>query len=450
MPAVRICIIGGGSAYMTSMFGSLARHVRTGDLAGSSVALYDINKPAAQRMCDWASAGVTNDGLDLSFTCEDSLEKALAGADFVLSCIRPGGLDMRYLDETIPVKHRELGNETVGVGGVFMALRTIPAVVEIAEAVQKVCPEAWVINYTNPTNMVCDATIRAGHRKTLGLCDGIWGVKWLVAKLLKIPVSRAHEVDAWPAGVNHHTWAMRLEHQGKDLYPEMDRLIAETDLTPSAGYETIDENQALNQIEVDACRLYKYYGVLPGTAYYARYYYNYRDLMENHYLDPKHEFRSQWIKRTNEEKYKVLDEQMTSGKATLVPHDHEDAAHGDQAIGAIHGIACDKRFLEAGIVANTGQAVPNLPEEAVVEVGCIMGSDGPVPEKTPALPLSLEGIVRDAYIFGKLSVDAAMAGDRKLVLQAAMAHPAHRDLNVIEKVIDELFEAQKDWLPQFK
>jgi 6-phospho-beta-glucosidase len=449
MPAVRICIIGGGSAYMTSMFGSIARYAKAGDLAGSSVVLNDINEPAMRRMCDWAAAGAKNDRLDLKFSCEKSLKKALAGADFVLSCIRPGGLDMRYLDETIPVKHRELGNETVGVGGVFMALRTIPAVVEIAEAVGKACPNAWLINYTNPTNMVVDATIRAGHRKTLGLCDGIWGAKWLGAKLLKIPVSRAHEIDAWPAGVNHHTWAMRLEHKGRDLYKDMDRLIAEADLTPAAGYETIDENQALNQIEVDACRLYQYYGVLPGTAYYARYYYNLRDLLENHYFKPGHEFRSQWIKRTNEEKYKVLDAQMKSGRATLAAHDHEDAAHGDQAIGALQAIACDRKFLESAIVANSGRALPNLPEDAIVEIGCRMGKDGPKAEKTPALPLSLEGMVRDAWIFAKLSVDAAISGDRKLVLQAAMAHPAHRDLNVTEKIIAELFEAQKQWLPRF-
>jgi len=449
MPAVRICIVGGGSAYMTSMFGSLARHVRSGDLAGSSVVLQDINEPAARRMCEWATAGARNDRLDLKFSCHLDLRQALSGADFVLSCIRPGGLDCRHLDETIPVKYRELGNETVGVGGVFMALRTVPAVVEIAKAVQAVCPGAWVINYTNPTNMVCDATIRAGHRKTLGLCDGIWGVKWLCAKLLKMPVSRAGEIDAWPAGVNHHTWAMRLEHKGRDLYQDMPRLIGEADLAPRAGYETIDENPALNQIEVDACRLYRHYGILPGTVYYARYYYALRDLMENHYLRPDHEFRSQWIKRTNQEKYRVLDGQMRSGRATLAAHDHEDAAHGDQAIGAIHAIACDRRFLESAIVANAGRAVPNLPEDAVVEVGCIMGREGPRPEPTPALPLAVEGMVRDAWISAKLAVDAALSGDRKLVLQAAMAHPAHRDLDVIEKVIAELFEAQKAWLPRF-
>jgi 6-phospho-beta-glucosidase len=450
MPKTRICIIGGGSAYMTSMFGSLARYALEGGLAASEVVLHDTNEPAVKRMCEWAQAGIKNDNVPLKFSYTLDLNEALNGADFVLSCIRAGGgLDARYLDETIPVKHRELGNETVGIGGIFMALRGLPDVVKIAETVQKQCPNAWIINYTNPTNMVVDATIRAGHKKTLGLCDGIWGVKWLCAKLLKIPVSRAHEIDAYPAGVNHHTWAMRLEHKGRDLYKIMDKLIDETDLSPGAGYEIIDDNPAFNQIEADSCRLYRYYGLLPGTTYYARYYYNFRDLMENHYMNPKHEFRSRWIQRTNKEKFRQIDKQMKSGTAAIKPHDHEDAAHGDQAIGALHGIITDNRFLESVIVENKGQAVPNFPEDAIVEVGCIMGKNGPEPVKTPALPLSVEGMVRDAYIFAKLTVDAALSGDKNLVLQAAMAHPAHRDLNTIEKVIDELFEAHKEFLPQF-
>jgi 6-phospho-beta-glucosidase len=446
MPAIRICIIGGGSAYMTSMFASIARHARQGDFAGSEVVLYDINEKAVKGMCEWAVAGARNDGLNLKFSYCLDLRKALAGADFVLSCIRPGGLDSRYLDETIPIKYRELGNETVGIGGVFMALRTLPHVMEHARLVNKICPNAWLINYTNPTNMVVDACIRSGHRKSIGLCDGVWGVKWLCAKLLKIPVSRAHEIDAYPAGVNHHTWAMRLEHKGKDLYKIMDRLIDATDMRPKAGYEDIDENPALNQIEVDACRLYKYYGILPATAYYARYYYNLRDLMENHYLNPKHEFRSQWIKRTNAEKHKQIAAQMKSGKATLTPHDHEDAAHGDQAIGAIHGIACNTRFLESAIVENRGRAVPNLPADAIVEVGCIMGST-PRPVKTPPLPVSVEGMVRDAWAFAKLTVDAAITHDRRIVLQAAMAHPAHRDLNITEAMMNDLFKAHRKFLP---
>ena len=105
--------------------------------------------------------------------------------------------------------------------------------------------------------------------------------------------------------------------------------------------------------------------------------------------------------------------------------------------------------LEAANVINNG-TVPNLPDEAVVEVTCNLGADGAVPAAKAELPFSVQGMIRCAHEFGKLTVDAALSGDRKLVLQAAMAHPAHRDLDIIEKVIDELFEAHKEFLPRFK
>ena len=112
-------------------------------------------------------------------------------------------------------------------------------------------------------------------------------------------------------------------------------------------------------------------------------------------------------------------------------------------------MANDLQTPETVNVVNNG-TVPNLPDDAIVEVGSILGSDGAKPVAVGALPFGVQGMVQCAYEFGKLTVDAALAGDRKLVLQAAMAHPAHRDLDVMEKVIDELFEAHKQWLPKFK
>jgi 6-phospho-beta-glucosidase len=432
---------------MTSMFATCARYAKEGGLAGSDIILHDINEESVKLMCEWAQQAVTNDNIPLAFSYEMDLEKALKGADFILSCIRPGGLDGRYFDETIPEKYKELGIETVGVGGVFMGLRTIPVVMDIAEKIEKVCPDAWLINYTNPTNMVTDASIRAGHTKSLGLCDGVWGVKWLAAKLLKIPTTRAHEIEAYVSGVNHHTWCPKLTHQGKDLYENMDTLIDAMDMTGKAGYEDIDGNPELNEVEVDACRLYKYYGILPGSVYYARYYYNLRKLMDHH-LDPEFTHRSTWLKDLGEKKRTHIKEEISLCKATISAYDEEDSAHGDQAVGALHAIANNTGELETANVIN-GKTVPNLPEDAIVEVTCTLTSNGAEPCEPVPLPFSVQGMVRCAYEFCKLTVDAAIEGDRNLVLQAAMAHPAHRDLDSIEKVIDELFEVHKDFLPQF-
>ena len=447
MSKVRICIVGGGSPYMTSMFSSLATYARAGGLAESEIVLHDVDETKVKLMCDWAQQAVKNDDIPLSFSYEMDIEKALDGVDFVLSCFRTGGLEGRYLDETIPEKYKELGNETVGVGGVFMALRCIPEVYALAENIHRIAPESWLINYTNPANMVCDASIRAGHTKTLGLCDGVWGVKWLAAKLLNIPTARAHEIEAYVAGVNHHTWCLKLFYQGRDLYKEMDQLINAADLSGKAGYEPIDGNPLLNIVEADACHLYKCYGILPGSVYYARYYYNLRKLMDVH-LDASFEHRSTWLDNLKAEKIAGINEQLAAGTSTIKVHDEEDAAHGDQAIGAIHSIVNDVRNMETVNVVNNG-AVPNLPNDAIVEVGATMTSYGPVPVAAGALPFSLQGMVRCAYEFGKLTVDAALSGDRNLVLQAALAHPAHRDLDILKKIVDELFEAHKDYLPRF-
>jgi 6-phospho-beta-glucosidase len=115
----------------------------------------------------------------------------------------------------------------------------------------------------------------------------------------------------------------------------------------------------------------------------------------------------------------------------------------------LHAIANDTGILETVNIVNKG-TVPNLPDEAVVEVCARINSKGAHPVEERRLPFSVEGMVRDAYAFARLTVDAALSGDRKLVLQAAMAHPAHRDLDIIEKVIAELFEAHREFLPQFK
>ena len=445
MPSVRIAIIGGGSAYMTSMFTSLARFASQGSLKGSTIVLYDQVPENARLMGNWGEAAAKREGIPLRFVTSDSLAAALEGADFVLSTFRTGGLDGRYQDETIPLRHGELGNETVGLGGIFMALRCIPEVVALTEAVRKHCPNAWIINYTNPTNMVTDATLRCGHTRTLGLCDGVYGVKWLIAKLLGLPSEKAGEIDAYVADVNHCTWTLKLFYQGRDLYGELPDILKTADLQP-CGYQS-EVGDKLDQVQVDAIRLYRYYGILPGSVYYTRYYYALRSVMEHH-LAPGFQHRSQWLKELGAKKRAGIAQQLKEGRASIAAYDSEDSAHGDQAIGALNSVANDTRRLEVANVRNNG-AVPNLPDDAVVEVACILGRHGALPVAAGPLPFAVQDVVRAAYTCARLTVDAAISGDRNLVVQAALAHPIHRDLDTAEKVIDELFAAHRQWLPQF-
>lgn len=447
MPGVRICIVGGGSPYMTSMFATLARFAREGGLAESEIVLMDRNPEAVKLTGEWGRQGARNGKLPLSFEYTTDLDHALAGADFVLSTFRTGGLETRYLDETIPLRHQELGNETVGVGGLFMALRTVPEIVRIINAVRKQCPDAWLINYTNPCHMITMAAIQAGHAKTIGLCDGVAGVRWLMSKLLRLPLRRNHEIEVRVAGVNHFTWALDLVHQGRALYSELDNLIANAPLSTTPGEVVTECSEFLNDTELDACRLYRYYGLLPSSVYYARYYYNLKKMLRQ-LLAPDYQHRSRWLQELSKKKFAEIRRQLDAGEAKLEAVDEEDAAHGDQAISTIHAIANDTREVDVVNVVNQG-AVPCLPEDAVVEVSGMLGRNGATPLAAGNPPLGLQGILRSAENFGRLAVEAALKGDRRLVLQAALAHPAHRDLDDIENVIAELFRAQAEYLPQF-
>ena len=431
---------------MTSMFTSLARYAKKGTFKNLDVVLYDIDEDAVKLMYEWGRAAANNDDIPLNFSYDMNLNRSLEGADFVLSCIRIGGLECRHLDESIPLEFRQLGNETVGVGGVFYGLRTIPIVTQIAESIVKVCSDAWLVNYTNPTNMVTDASIRAGHEKTLGLCDGVFGAKWTIARLLGISTSKADEIDVSVAGVNHCTWSMEMAYQGRDLYKELDELIDKADLTGPAGFQNETESDFLDVIQADACRLYKYYGLLPGSVYYTPIYYGLEKYL-NH-LTSKPRTRAEWLQGIKDKKKEMIKTQLAEDEAHISAYDAEDSAHGDQAVGMLAMIADNTGERETVNVVNNG-SIPNLPLDSIVETSCIVNSNSVIPIAHKPLPLAVEGVVRCSHAFAKLTVDAALTGDKNLVMQAAMAGTVHRDLDIIEKIIEKMFEVHKQWLPQF-
>ena len=171
--------------------------------------------------------------------------------------------------------------------------------------------------------------------------------------------------------------------------------------------------------------------------------------MLRHHIDPKWEFRAHWLNDIKTEKRKEISRQLSGNCATLMPKDVEDAAHGDQAIGVISAMVNNKRSIESVNVRNNG-ALSFLPDDAVVENSCIVGDLGALPVIAGQIPYALQAMIQSVHTSYKLSVDAALSGDRKLVMQAVMAHPTHRDAGLAEKIIDELFEAHKGLLPNFK
>ncbi|MFA5863923.1 MAG: hypothetical protein WC975_04465 [Phycisphaerae bacterium] len=439
MPGIKLCIFGGGSSYTHHMLNTFAKHVISGDLAGSRISLYDIDRENTDLMASFGSSVARAKKLDLQVERAQTLEQGLEGANFVLSSFRVGGLDQRYLDETIPLKYGILGQETTGVGGLFMICRNAPAAEKLARTMDQVCPEAFLINYTNPTGMISDLSRRVSAVKTFGLCDGVVAVKALMGRLLGLSWQEAMTIEAGVAGVNHCTWALTLRYQGTDLYPRVPELISKIDL---AAMET--ENYSF----ADAIRLYNYYGLLPGSLSYTGYYYCLRKRIKM-FSDPGYEYRSQYLKKDAQAIRAHCRSQIGKLDADFLPYDPEHAAHGDQAIGTIQGLACDTRRMEIVNVKNNG-IISNLPEDAVVEVPAILCRQGALPLSMGPLPDSVVGVVQMVHLHCRLAVTAAQRGDRKLVMQAALSHPCNRDLDDMELCVKEMYEKNKDWLPQFR
>src|SRR6266540_2649892 len=193
---------------------------RAADLAGSQLVLHDLDGGRLDLMRRLAARMIAAAGADLEIRAERELRPALDGADFVFTTFRLGGMRARHLDESIPLRHGVVGQETAGPGGFLMACRSVPVLLEIASVLEETAPRAWIVNYTNPTNIVIDAVLRHSGARIVGLCDQHAGDLELWAGLLGWP---AEDLEADWIGLNHATWAERVRLDGRDASAEIGR-----------------------------------------------------------------------------------------------------------------------------------------------------------------------------------------------------------------------------------
>jgi 6-phospho-beta-glucosidase len=424
----RLCIVGGGSAYMPGIAYALAAHRET--FAGSTLVLHDIDADALELQRRLTLSILRARGVgDLRVETTLDRRAAIDGASIVLTAFRPGGFEARHLDERIAIDHGIIGQETAGPGGFAMSLRSVPLLLQIAEEVRAhATSDAWLLNYTNPVEIVSEAMHRFGPPvRYLGLCDQTAGEQRLLSTLLGVPASSI-ELDT--AGVNHMTFTRAVRIAGDDATARVwDRLDAATpDEVDGPGWWRV-------------IRLFRLLRVIPSL--YMQYFLCHDEVLA--------EMRAAGVTRA-EQIMAILPDVTASYRSAADSDDPRPSMaraseeHGDFAIAVAAALRTGERHRVILNLPNEGQ-VSDLPAEAIVESPAWIDGGAVHPIAYGTLPDVVTGLVRQVTAHAGVAAEAAATGDRALAVQALAIHPLVRDLATAESLVDAYFAAHAAFLP---
>lgn len=426
---LKIAIIGGGSSYTPEIIeGFILRHK---ELPLEEIWLVDI--PAgyeklttvgqlAQRMVEAA-------GINCKVILTLDRAQALRGASFVTTQLRVGLLDARILDERIPLSRGMLGQETNGVGGFAKALRTIPVILDIAREMEELCPDAWLVNFTNPAGVVTESVLKHTKIKAIGLCNVPVNMRKAVAEMLGSDDFVFHAT-----GLNHYVWGKHVYYKGEDVMPELlPKLLADDSFNPkNIGSTPYIEDQILAT------------GLMP--CYYHAYFYLQDEMLQHAIEDfEKNGTRGEVVKATEAELFEVYKDVNLSVKPKQLEK-RGGAYYSEAACELISAIYNDKRSLMIVNVQNN-TTIPSLPVDAVIETTCMITSAGAIPLAVSNLPESAQAELSLLKAYERLTIEAAMECHYGKALHALTIHPLTRSGQVLKEVLDEVLEAHKAHLP---
>jgi 6-phospho-beta-glucosidase len=413
---MKLVIVGGGSSYIPELVdGVLERH---DTFPVSEICLTDINSQRMEILCGLTQRMVAKSSKPIRVTATTERKAALEGASFVSSIIRVGGMDARILDEHIPLKYGVVGQETTGPGGMMKALRTIPPMLEIAHDVEAICPDAWLINYTNPSGIIAEALGKHSKAKFIGLCSGPMG--WIKHILHLMNVSEERANVEW-VGLNHLGFATRVWVDGKDATAQAIKAAANEWGIDGEWMQTL--------------------GAIPCGYLYNFYH---RDLAVAENSQPGARTRGEVVKEIEAELLRQYADPALAEKPELLKQ-RGGGGYSDVAIASMEAILHNRGDRQITQVLNGG-AVDDIPADASMELLCLVDRMGPHPVRFGALPLPIRGLVQSVKAYESLTVQAAVEGSRRVAMQALMAHPLTHSWSVAKPMLEELLAANKPWI----
>lgn len=438
---IKIVTIGGGSSYTPELIEGFIK--RKDELPIKELWLVDIEdgKEKLAIVGAMAKRMVKAAGLDWEVNLTLDRRKALKDADFVSTQFRVGLLDARIKDERIPLSHGILGQETNGAGGIFKAFRTIPVILDIIDDMRELCPDAWLVNFTNPSGMVTEAAIKyGGWDRTVGLCNcPINGIEE-ASKALNIP---KNELFIKFAGLNHFHWHRVWDKTGNERTAELIDIFynpAQAEDRKDAGVANIKDIK-FNYEQI------KDLGMLPCP--YHRYYYVADDMLKSELEEyEKGETRAEVVKKTEAELFELYKDPKLDYKPEQLTK-RGGAYYSDAACELIASIYNDKRTTMVVSTKNNG-ALEDLPYDSVVEISSIITSHGPEAMNCEKFDPALRGMIQVMKAMEEVVISAAVTGNYNRALQAFTINPLIPSGKIAKDLLNEMLLAHKKHLPQFK
>lgn len=428
---LKIVTIGGGSSYTPEIIeGFIKRH---GELPISEIWLVDIEdgKEKLEIVGNLAKRMVEKAGIDCKIHLTLDRREALKDADFVTTQFRVGLLDARIRDERIPLSLGMMGQETNGVGGFAKALRTIPVILDICKDMEELCPEAWLINFTNPSGMVTEAVLKYTKIKCIGLCNVPVGMRKAVEEVLGTDDFIFHAL-----GLNHYVWGKHVYYKGKDVIKEILPKLLKSEKFNPKNIDSIPWNE--DQIQET--------GMMPSP--YHKYYYMTEDMLEKQIKDyAGNKTRAEFVKEVEEKLFELYRDPALNEKPKELEK-RGGAYYSDAACELINSLYNNNKNLMVVNIKNEG-VIECLPPDAVIETTAMITSTGAIPLKGERLPVSAEAEVVLLKAFEQLTIEAAINGDYGKALQALTINPLVKSGTVAQKALDMVLEENKKYLSRW-
>jgi len=431
---IKIVTIGGGSSYTPELVEGFIK--RYDSLPVRELWLVDIpeGEEKLNIVGNLAKRMVKKAGLPIEIHLTLNRREALKDADFVTTQFRVGLLAARAKDERIPLKYNVIGQETNGPGGLFKGLRTIPVILDIVKDMEELCPNAWLINFTNPAGMVTEAVLRHSNwKKIVGLCNVPISIQMGVAKLLKVEPERVR-VDF--AGLNHMVYGLNVYLDGKNITTEfLDEMTKHESGTM--------KNIAAIDWEPD---FIKALGAIPCG--YHRYYYKQAEMLQNELDEAALKgTRAEVVQQLEKELFELYKDENLDIKPPQLEQ-RGGAYYSDAACSLIDSMYNDRGDIQPVNTINNG-AIASIPNESAVEISSIITKNGPKPIAIGDLPVAVRGLVQQIKSFERVAAEAAVTGDYHTALLALTINPLLPSDKVAKEILDEMLEAHKEHLPQF-